>query len=79
MYSQVFRLPTSVLTIAAVWNLGAVTCYAHPDHPVTVVSSDSVLHYVLQPEHALPMVVVAAAAWWLGRAFSRKLSTREVA
>lgn len=77
MFSQVRRLSASVLTVAAVWNLGAVTCSAHPDHPVKFVSSDSVLHYVLEPEHALPLVVLAVAAWWLSRAVAVRLAARE--
>jgi hypothetical protein len=49
------------------WNVGVSTCLAHPDHPVQVGSSDSLLHYFVQPEHALPFVVFAVAIWWISR------------
>ncbi len=79
MFSQVCRLSTSLFTVAAVWNFGAVTCSAHPDHPVKIVSSDSVLHYILQPEHGLPLVILAAAAWWLSRTLAGRSSARKIA
>ncbi len=79
MYSQVQRRFASILSIAAIWNLGAVTCSAHPDHPVKIVADDSSLHYLLQPEHALPFVLLAVAAYWISRSYSVKLAARKAA
>lgn len=61
---------------ALVWNLGALECLAHPDHAVQIVSSGSVLHYFVQPEHALTLAVFAVAMWWLSRAVKTQLADR---
>jgi hypothetical protein len=61
---------------ALVSSFGSSACFAHPDHPVQVVSNDSALHYFLQPEHALPLVVFAVAMLWISRCVKAHLAAR---
>ena len=67
-----FGLSATVL----VWSVGSSACLAHPDHPVQVVSSSSALHYFIQPEHALPLVIFAVAVLWISRTVKTLLTTR---
>ncbi len=66
----------SLVSSAAIWSSGASTCFAHPDHPVQVVSSDSLLHYFVQPEHALPLAAFAVVVWLVRRLATAKFSGR---
>jgi hypothetical protein len=66
----------SLISGAVVWNSSLSTCWAHPDHPLPVGSSDSLLHYFVQPEHALPFAVFAVAMWWISRLVKSALSAR---
>ncbi len=54
-------------------------CLAHPDHPVQVGSGDSVAHYILQPEHSLPAVVLALALGCACRMLTKYRTNRELA
>ena len=60
---------------ALVWNLGASACLAHPDHPIQIGASESLLHYFVQPEHSLPLAIFAVAMWWLCRMADKHLAT----
>lgn len=71
--SHLFAFASCVL---AVWSGGASSAFAHPDHPVQIVASNSWLHYALQPEHALPPLMFVAAVWLLHRSAIAKLSER---
>jgi hypothetical protein len=66
--------------VAVVANLALTSSYAlaHPGHAVEITSTDSPVHYLVQPEHALPVVVIMAGAWWVVSALSRKLSLRSI-
>lgn len=72
-FSKVF---SSVLATVLVWNLGAVPCFAHPDHPLQIVPGNSVLHYIVQPEHSLTLAVFAVAMWWIIRCVRTQLANR---
>ena len=61
---------------ALIWNMGVSTCLSHPNHTVQIGASDSVLHYFVQPEHALLLVVFAFAMWWISRTVSTLLKAR---
>ena len=74
MNIQSAKLFFSLSASALVWTLGASTCFAHPDHPLEIVSSGSALHYFFQPEHALTLVVFAAVVWWICRAVRGQLA-----
>ena len=76
MISRSQRLFALVAAVSAVWIGSATNCSAHPDHPVQIVSSDSWLHYIVEPEHAVPLALIAAAAWLVRRATIGKLSRR---
>ena len=65
MSNQFAKLFSGLIAGALAWNFGVSTCLAHPDHPVQVGASDSLLHYLVQPEHALPLVVLAVAMWFI--------------
>lgn len=67
MISRTGILFARLLAGVGVWNAGAVGCFAHPDHPLVIVPGSSPLHYFVQPEHALPLVVFAVAVWWMAR------------
>ena len=41
-------------------SLSSVSAWAHPGHAVEVVPASSVLHYALQPEHGLGMLLASA-------------------
>jgi hypothetical protein len=76
MSNRFANLFSGLIASAFVWNLGAASCSAHPDHPVQIVSSESLLHYLVQPEHALPLAVFAVAMWWISLKFSPRLMAR---
>ena len=76
MNTQFAKLISGITASALVWNFGATVCWSHPDHPVQVVSSDSALHYFIQPEHALPLVVFTVAIVWICRAMQPQLVAR---
>lgn len=64
LYARWFSMS---LASALTWGMAASTSLAHPDHPVQVGLSDSLLHYFVQPEHALPLGVFAVAMWLISR------------
>ena len=76
MNKQIAKLISSLFASAFVWNFGAIVCFAHPDHPVQVVSSDSALHYFVQPEHGLPLAVFTVAIVWICRMVQPQLMAR---
>ncbi len=76
MSNSFAKLSLGLAACAFVWNSGVSTCLAHPDHPIQVVSSESLLHYFVQPEHALPLVVFAVAMWWVSRTVKPLLLAR---
>lgn len=67
MRNQFAKMSSVLTTCALAFNFSVSTCFAHPDHPVQVAPSDSLLHYFVQPEHALPIAILAAAMWWVCR------------
>lgn len=76
MSNSFSKFTCSLTSVALIWNIGVSTCFAHPDHPVQVGSSDSLLHYFIQPEHALPLAIFAGAMWWLSRMVKPRLMAR---
>ena len=70
------KLISGVSASALIWNFDAIVCLAHPDHPLQIVSSDSALHYFVQPEHVLPWVVLTVAIVWICRAVQPQLTVR---
>ncbi len=76
MSTRFAKLFSGLTACALVWNFSFSNCLAHPDHPIQVVSSDSLLHYFVQPEHALPLVVFAVAVWWISRTVKPLLLAR---
>jgi len=76
MCTEFGKLFSGLFLSVLAWNFGVSTCLAHPDHPIQVGASDSLLHYFVQPEHAMPLVVFAVAMWWISQTVKPLLLAR---
>ncbi len=76
-FVQFFTCGTAFIATCALANV----TLAHSGHAVEVVSEQSHLHYVLQPEHAAGWILLAVAiatGFWLTKAAGRRQLRRLV-